>query len=157
MKTLIICASYHHKNTMNIGKKMAEVLDATIIEPKDFHEDMLNRYGLIGFGSGIYNGKHHKSILALANQMKEQQHKHAFVFSTSTIPAKTMHKAMNDILTEKGFKIIGQFSCKGFMNYSFSKYIFGGLNKGRPNKRDYIDAMNFAKKIKAYQSDNGEK
>ena len=150
--TLIICASFHHKNTMNISKRIAEILNAKIIEPKDFQEKMLSNYGLIGFGSGIYNGKHHNSILDLVSSINEQKGKNAFVFSTSTVPLKSLHKSINEILFDKGFEIIGQFCCKGFMDYRFTKYIFGGLNKGRPNERDYKNATNFAIKIKENQS-----
>jgi len=34
------------------------------------------------------------------------------------------------------------------MNYSFSKYFFGGLNKKRPNAKDLNKAKNFAINIK---------
>lgn len=146
--TLIICASYHHNNTMKISQKMAEVLDATIIEPKDFDEKMLLGYDLIGFGSGIYNRKHHQSLLKLVNDLNMQKDKKAFVFSTSTVKIKNMHDPLNKLLTEKGFTIIGQFRCKGFMSYGFTKHIFGGLNKGRPNERDLLEVKNFALHLK---------
>ncbi len=148
-ETLIICASYHHMNTMHICKKIAKILNAKIIEPKDFKEELLSSYELIGFGSGIYNGKHHSSLLDLANSLNKQKNIKAFVFSTATIPVKSMHNAINQILINKGFEIIGQFSCKGFMTYGFTKYIFGGLNKGRPNEKDFANAINFATNIKS--------
>ncbi len=34
------------------------------------------------------------------------------------------------------------------MDYSFAKYIFDGLNKGRPNEKDLNKAKDFAIKIK---------
>ncbi len=48
----------------------------------------------------------------------------------------------------KGFIVISEFICKGFMNYSFTKYIFGGLNKKRPNELDFNNATDFAINIK---------
>jgi hypothetical protein len=47
---------------------------------------------LIGFGSGIYNGEHHKSILDLADSIDRQNNKKAFIFSTSTVPLEVVHK-----------------------------------------------------------------
>ena len=150
--TLIICASYHHNNTMKISQKMAEVLDATIIEPKKFNEEMFLNYDLIGFGSGIYNRKHHQSLLNLVNDLDIQKNKKAFVFSTSTVKVKSMHEPLNKLLMEKGFTIIGQFQCKGFMSYGFIKHIFGGLNKGRPNDSDLLKVINFAIQLKEYSN-----
>lgn len=146
--TLIICSSVHHKNTMKIAEVIGEVLDAEIIDPKDFNMEILSNYDLIGFGSGIYNGDHHKSILNLATAINKQNNKKAFIFSTATFPLKIMHKSLKKILIKKEFDIIGHFCCKGFMNYSFTKYLFGGLNKGRPNDIDFKRAQDFAIKIK---------
>lgn len=143
---LIICASIHHNNTYNIAKAMGDELKAKIIQPGEFNVKTISEYDLIGFGSGIYRGMHHKSILNLIKELEVQDHKHAFVFSTSTIPFKVMHKSLKESLTQKGFEIIGEFFCKGFMDYSFTKYL-GGLNKGRPNAIDLENARDFAKEI----------
>ena len=75
--------------------------------------------------------------------------KKVFVFFTATLLVKSMHQPLNEILVDKGFVIVGEFHCKGFMTYSFTKYIFGGLNKGRPNEQDYKNAMHFAESLKA--------
>lgn len=146
--TLIICASVHHKNTIKVANVIGEVLNADVIAPKDFDVDSIARYDLIGFSSGIYNGRHHKSILDLVSNINKQNNKKAFIFSTSTIPLEVTHKALNEMLLEKGFDIIGHFCCRGFMDYSFTKHLFGGLNKGRPNIKDLERAREFAMKIK---------
>ena len=122
-------------------------MNAVVIEPKEFNENMLVEYDIIGFGSGIYNGEHHKTLLELSNSIEVQNHKKAFVFSTSTVGLKSLHKNLNKILIDKGFDIVGEFSCKGFMNYSFTKFLFGGINKGRPNHSDFEEAKNFARKL----------
>lgn len=147
-KSLIICSSVHHKNTMKVAKVIAEVLDADVVEPKDFNMGILSKYDLIGFGSGIYHGEHSKTLLNLASNISIQNNKKAFVFSTSTIILRIMHKTLIEILKSKGFYIIGNFACIGFMNYSFTKYFFGGLNKGRPNEKDLREAREFALKLK---------
>lgn len=147
-KALIIVSSTHHNNTFKIAEILSKELNAKIKRTDDVKSEELSDYELIGFGSGIYNGKHHKSLFELINNLKTQNNKKVFIFSTSTIPLLIMHKPLKEKLIGKGFKIIGDFYCKGFMNYSFTKFIFGGLNKGRPNLNDFNKAKEFAKKIK---------
>ena len=146
-RVLIICTSVHHQNTFKIAEALAEELNAKIIKPSEFRGEDLDSYDLIGFGSGIYNGKHHPSLLSLASDLDTQTNKKAFIFSTSTILAKSMHRALKDNLQAKGYQIIGEFCCRGFMNHSFTKYILGGLNKNRPNADDLEEAKQFARKM----------
>ena len=146
-KALIICASFHHNNTDHVAKAMGKELNAEIIKPNEFNFNTISEYDLIGFGSGIYHGKHHKSIFDLIEKIETQNNKHAFIFSTCTVPVKITHKEIKENLVKKGFKIIDEFYCKGFMDYSFTKYL-GGLNKGRPNDHDLRKAIDFANKIK---------
>jgi len=72
MKTLLILYSYHHKNTEKIAKVFAKVLDAQIKTPQQINPDELHEYNLIGFGSGIYGEKHHKTLLDLAEKRKSR-------------------------------------------------------------------------------------
>jgi len=144
---LIICESVHHGNTMKVAQAIGEVLAAKIIKPLDFNEKLIDDYDLIGFGSGIYGGAHDKSLLDLADKLEALKDKKAFIFSTSMFRMSVMHKTLRDILIKKGFDIIGEFHCKGFADYNILKYLFGGVNKGRPNKKDLKSARAFAKKL----------
>ena len=146
-KILIICKSIHHGNTMKIAKSMSEEMNAEIIDPANFNEDMIPDYDLIGFGSGIYGGQHDERLLDLVDKLETQMNKKAFIFSTSMIRISVMHKALRDKLLEKEFDIIGEFHCKGFTDYSVLKRVFGGIHKGRPNKKDLEKAQDFAKKM----------
>ena len=143
---LIICASYHHNNTLSIAKAIGDVLNAKIITPNELDEESISEYDLIGFGSGIYNRKNHESIFKVVNELRVQNQKHAFIFSTSTFPYKTIHKKLKESLDEKGFNTIGEFRCKGFMDFGFTKGL-GGFNKGRPNEADLQNARDFARAI----------
>jgi len=49
-------------------------------------------------------------------------------------------------LIEKGFNIVGEFSCKGFDTFGMLKYI-GGINKNRPNEKDLEKAKSFAEEL----------
>lgn len=48
---------------------------------------------------------------------------------------------------QKGYTLVGEFSCKGLDTYGLLK-TFGGINKGRPNEQDMEKAREFARKIK---------
>lgn len=146
-KVLIICQSTHHGNTMKIAQTMAEVLQAEIKKPVDINPSDLDEFDLIGFGSGIYDQHHHPSLFRLLEKLPEMANKKVFIFSTSTIFVDRMHQKLRNALTEKGFEIIGEFNCKGLMTYSFTKFILGGLNKGRPNENDLKKARKFAENL----------
>ena len=147
-KTLIICQSIHHKNTLKVAEVIADELGGVIKKPSEVDEGDLEDYDLIGFGSGIYNGRHHSSLFKLIDEIKPQKNKKTFIFSTATITYKKMHEALREELTAKGFKVVGEYMCKGFIDYGFTKYLFGGLNKKRPGKKDLRKAREFAAAIK---------
>ncbi|MHA1185344.1 MAG: flavodoxin family protein [Candidatus Heimdallarchaeota archaeon] len=147
MKCLIILYSFHHNNTEKIAKVIAEVLEAEIKTPQQVNLDEIPDHNLIGFGSGIYGENLHKSILELADKLPQVTNKKAFIFSTSGIAEKdNNHKNIRNKLQAKGYEIVGEFNCRGFNTNSFLKY-FGGMNKGRPNEKDLINAKEFAQKI----------
>jgi flavodoxin len=139
--------SYHHNNTEKIANVLAKVLDAQIKTPQQINPEELHEYNLIGFGSGIYGGKHHKLLLDLADNLPQVTNTKAFIFSTSaTITAKD-HLKLREKLQSKGYIIVDEFSCKGFNTNSFMKY-FRGMNKGRPNDEDLKHAEIFAQNLK---------
>jgi len=144
---LIICISPHHGNTMKIASAMANAIDAELKGPMDVEKSSLSSYDLVGFGSGIYNGSHHKAILGLVEGLEACSNNKAFIFSTASFPFRRMHNSLKSALTAKGFGIVGEFQCRGFMDYSFARYLFGGLNKGRPNENDLEKAAAFAKEM----------
>jgi len=147
-KILIICQSVHHGNTMKVAESIAKELGAEIKNPSAVTAKDFEYYDLIGFGSGIFNGQHHASLFLLLNSLKTQENKYAFIFSTASICYKKMHEPLRLLLISKGFYIVDEFICRGFTDYSFLKYFFGGINKGRPNQKDLESAREFAIKLK---------
>lgn len=146
MKTLIICQSYHHGNTKKIADAMAAVLHAEVVSPRDVKAELLDGYDLVGFGSGIAFGKHYKQILNLIDRLPVL-HKNAFVFSTrGGQNLRGFHRALKRQLNEKGWTIVGEFSCRGFDTYGLTKLV-GGVAKGRPNDQDLRDAEEFAQSL----------
>ena len=151
MKSLLVLFSYHHNNTEKIANVFEKVLDAQIKTPQQINPEKLQEYNLIGFGSGIYGGKHHKTLLDLADTLPQVTNRKAFIFSTSALTGKAKvaedHSLLREKLQLKGYMIIDEFACKGFNTNSFLKY-FGGMNKGRPNAEDLKHAEEFAQNLK---------
>ena len=83
MKTLIVCSSVHKGNTNKIAEVMADILDAELMEPQEADLVNLEQYDLVGFGSGVYGGKPHKSIEKFVFGLPRFRGRKAFVFSTS--------------------------------------------------------------------------
>ena len=146
MKTLIIYASIHHGNTEKIGKAMAKTLNAEIINVNDVNINNLQNYDLIGFGSGIYGGKFHKNMLDLIEKLPSVDNKRTFIFSTSSMEKKRYNSSIEEKLKEKGFEVIGSFTCKGYDTFGPFKLV-GGIGKGRPNEEDIKKAVDFVKEI----------
>lgn len=161
MKTILVLYSYHHHNTEKIAKVFSEVLDAQIKAPQQIEHEDLREYDLIGFGSGIYGGKHHKSLLELADSLPQVKNQKAFIFSTDGAPRgltkhdpsfeetilSKNHSLLREKLQSKGYVIVAEFNCGGFNTNSFLK-LFGGINKGRPNAQDLINAKDFGTSLK---------
>ena len=150
-KSVIFLYSYHHNNTQKIGNAIAAKINASIIDINNNSEPIdLETYDLVGFGAGIDTGKHYPKMIEYVEKLPNVQYKKAFIFSTSGIyNAKKMlndHKALRNLLQNKGFEIVSEFGCKGHDTVSFLKY-FGGINKDRPNAEDIKDAEAFAEKL----------
>ena len=151
MKSLLVVISIHHNNTLKIADVISKVLNAQIKNPQEINPEDLQEYNLIGFGSGIYGEKQHKSLLDLADKLPQVNNKKVFLFSTAGITSKNKiandHSVLREKLQSKGYTIIDEFQCKGFNTNSFMKYL-GGMNKGRPNAEDLRHAEEFAQNLK---------
>jgi flavodoxin len=146
MKTIIVCESVSHGNTLSVAKAMADVFDAKVVKPEEFDPNTVNDYDLIGLGSGIYHGKHHKNILELADKLPQLNDKSIFIFSTSGKGDISQHKHLLARLAKKGYSNAGEFTCKGWDTWGPFKFI-GGINKGLPNEMMVEQAKDFARSI----------
>ena len=150
MKCLIIYVSVHHGNTDKIARAMANALDADLLQVKHVDAGIVEQYDLIGFGSGIYFGRHHKSLLDIVCGLPLLRHKKAFIFSTSGLRRlRFIHdfdKRLKQALERKGLEIVGEFSCRGFDRFG-AAMILGGINRGRPHSKDLRRAQDFARAL----------
>lgn len=150
MKTLIICKSIHHGNTQKVAEVIADVLEAKLVKPEELDINTVAEYDLVGFGSGIYYGKHHRDLLSVVDSLFSVKNKKAFIFSTSGTGEKNIkrnHRLIKEKLVVRGFTIAGEFSCRGWDTFGLLKLI-GGINKGRPDEQDLKRAEDFARHLK---------
>ncbi len=149
LKSLIICYSHHHLNTQKVATVLANTIGAQVKAPAEIDPAELSKYDLIGFGSGIYFGKHHKTLLKLAAKLPQADKKKAFLFSTSGEEGKSqrLHKKLREKLQSNGYEIFGEFNCPGYDTSIFTKLV-GGIQKGRPNEEDLKQAQTFAENLK---------
>jgi len=151
MNSLIVMVSYHHNNTQQIAEIFGKVLDARIKMPQETTPEDIQQHELVGFGSGIYFGKHHKDLLKFVDKIPQVDNKKAFIFSTSgdTRRGNKAHTRLREKLESKGYKIIGEFNCAGFDTFGLMKLI-GGIKKGRPNAEDLKKAEEFASNLRTH-------
>ena len=143
-KSLILYHSEHHGNTKKVALEIAKVLNADLISSHEA-ENFIETYNLIGFGSGIYYGKFHDTIYKIIESLLFQDGKNCFIFSTTGSKNYSMrgHSLIKEKLKEKGFTIIGEFSCLGYDTALTVK----GINHGRPNREDLNKAREFAQNL----------
>jgi len=148
MKALVVCVSVHHGNTKKIADSIARTLGAELLKPEEVSN--IQEYDLIGFGSGIYYWRHHRTLLSLVNRLPDSKNKKAFIFSTSGIIVKwLLHRSLKKRLLKKGFDIVGEFFCRGFDTNGPLKLI-GGINKGKPDEGDIRRAEEFGRTLKKF-------
>ncbi len=150
MKATIVLVSYHHNNTEKVAKEMAAVLGADVKKVGSFDPKELAGYDLLGFGSGIYMGKHHRSLLKMVASMPALNKK-AFILSTSGAvpPMPGSHNVLCHSLQGKGLNVIDEFNCPGYDTVLPIRLLHGGkgANEGRPNEDDLKKAKEFAMKL----------
>lgn len=144
LRAAIICTSPHHGNTLKIAEAIAGVLQATILPPEALRAADASRYDLLGWGSGIYFGRHHRSLLQLAETAIALPEK-TFLFSTAGTPqlAWLWHRSLRSRLQKRGCRIAGEFCCKGWDTVGPLRLI-GGIHRHHPDARDLARAADFA-------------
>ncbi len=151
MDILIIYASIHHGNTEKIAQAIHGELGGKLVSFTEVKEEDAIRADLIGFGSGVYMAKFHKSLLNFTKKLPNMTGKKSFIFSTAGIRRNIFlnrgHRSIKKILEQKGFKTIGEFDCPGYDSYGLLRFI-GGINKERPSDQDKEEAKVFARNIK---------
>jgi flavodoxin len=151
-KALLVYKSVHHQNTAQVAREMAGVLGAECASPAECPYSRLAGREILGIGSGIYYGRPHEELLQWVRDLPEDRPAHlpVFIFTTSGLPflAKLWHRPLRKSLAEKGYEVVGEFSCRGFDTWG-PLWLAGGLNWRHPNERDFQRAREFAQRVRA--------
>lgn len=144
LRSAIVVASVHHGNTMKIAQAMADALNAQVLSAADVNAGELGDYDLVGFGSGIYFGRHHRllrTLIASLNPVPDS----VFVYSTAGLPflSHLFHWSLRRILTKRGCSVVSEFSCRGWDTVG-PLLLLGGINRRHPNEEDKHKAKMFA-------------
>lgn len=143
---IIIYESIYNGNTQKLARAMAQKLGCRFIQSKQALTEDLTNYKAIGFGSGIYFGSHHPAILEVVEKLDEKA-QDVFVFSSRGAPVLgKYHSGLKKALLQKGKKLLGEFSVRGY-DETGPWVIIGGGNVGKPNESDLKKAEKFIQKI----------
>lgn len=143
MKTAIIYYSKHHGNTKKLLDAIQAKHDVTLINVLTDKNVDLSEYDRIGFASGIYYSKFHKSVLEYA---KQNLPKNANVFFLYTYGAKKENYTKAIRAAVSSANILGEYGCFGFNTFGPFKLI-GGIAKGHPDQSELDGAVKFYKSL----------
>ncbi|NML50161.1 flavodoxin [Streptomyces sp. R302] len=161
MKAVIVCASVSHGNTRRVADCMAQVLGAKVVSPEEADPAELAGADLVGFGSGVFYGRLHRSLTDFVKALPGGSGGDggdggsggagtAFVFATSGFPEMPLApftRPLVRLLEGKGFKVNANFTCRALDTVMPLKLI-GGVNKHRPNADDLASARAFAERLR---------
>lgn len=145
MKTAIVYYSKHHGNTKKLLTAIAENNDIALIDAAAGAIPDLTQYDRIGFASGIYYSKFHKSVLKAAENSLPDN-KETFFIYTYGADKKGYTAAITEAVSKHGAKILGAYGCFGFNTFGPFKLI-GGIAKGHPDADEILGALSFYEKL----------
>lgn len=147
MKTAIIYYSKHHGNTKKLIDRIAENENVELIDVLDKEAATVDlaQYDRIGFASGIYYSKFHRTLLKFA-QERLPENKETFFIYTYGAKKNGYTKAISAAVAAHGAKVLGEYGCFGFNTFGPFKLI-GGMAKGHPNADELEGAVRFYEEV----------
>lgn len=142
MKTAIVYYSRHHENTKKLLDALsAEYGEITLIDAISEPSPDLRSYDRIGFASGIYYSKFHKSVLKIAEECLPAG-KQIFFIYTYGAEKKGYTSAIIDAASSHAPRILGEYGCLGFNTFGPFRLI-GGIAKNHPTPNDIQGVIDF--------------
>lgn len=148
MKIAVVYYSKHHGNT----KKLLDAIEAAghdlaLINAAEVTHADLAPYDVIGFASGIYYSKFHKSVLRLAENDLPRGKKVFFLYTYGAEKAGYT-EAVTKTVGGKDAQVLGEYGCFGFNTFGPFKLI-GGIAKGHPTADELRGAVQFFERVTA--------
>lgn len=137
--------SKHHGNTKKVIDAINKDGNITLIDVTATQTADLSQYDAIGFASGIYYSKFHKSVLKFAENNLPENKKVFFVYTYGT-KKDGYTNAINDSVAKKSAYVLDEYGCFGFNTFGPFKLI-GGMAKGHPDDKELRDAHDFFNNI----------
>lgn len=141
MKTAIVYYSAHHGNTKKLIDAIAEGHDVTLINAARETSADLSEFELVGFASGIYYSKFHKSVLQFAKDNLPGG-KRSFFLYTYGAKKDGYTKAITEAVESVDGVVAGEYGCFGFNTFGPFKLV-GGMAKGHPTEDEIRGAVSF--------------
>lgn len=141
MKTAIVYYSKHHGNTRKLLDIIAGKNEVTLIDATENPAPDLRGYDRIGFASGIYYSKFHKSVLKIAAECLPDQKDVFFLYTYGALKEGYIKSITDAVLPHKAH-ILGAYGCFGFNTFGPFKLI-GGIAKGHPDETELQNALKF--------------
>ena len=146
MKAAIIYYSRHHGNTKQLLNAITEAFDGIdLIDAAAVPDADLQCYDRVGFASGIYYSKLHKSVLQFAEKNLPAG-KPVFFLYTCGAKKQGYTGAISKIAHAKNADILGEYGCLGFDTFGPFRLV-GGIAKGHPDREDLAGAVRFYESI----------
>lgn len=145
MNTAIIYYSRHHGNTKKLLDAIAEDHDVTLIDVTTDPTVDWSAYDRIGFASGIYYSKFHKTLLKFAAESLPEGMPVFFLFTYGAEKAGYTN-AIREAVGKRRARILGEYGCFGFNTFGPFKLI-GGIAKGHPNHEELTGAVRFYEEL----------
>lgn len=150
MKTAIIYYSRHLGITKKLLDAIAAKHEVELIDATEVGEPNLSRYDLIGFASGIYYMKFHKSVSKIAENCLPRG-KRVFLILTGGMRSPNFTKGMAKIIEARGAELVGEYASLGYDTFGPFKLI-GGVAKGHPNSEEIEGAVAFFESLFSSQT-----
>ena len=153
MRIVIVQVSIHHHNTAKISEAMAAAIGAQMMSITEAANSPAESWDLLGLGSGIFFGAHHKSLLRFASQLQNPPAA-SFLYSTAGLPSLgwLWHRSLRQIMARKSIPVLGEACFAGWDTVGPLRWI-GGVQRGRPNQHDLDRAARFAKHVVSRMQD----
>ena len=147
MNTAIVFASPHHGNTKKLLDAIASAFpEVTLIDAIRTPEPDLSGNDAVGFASGIYYSKLHKSVLRVA-QERLPQGVPVFFLYTCGMRRAGYTKAVADAAAAHGARVLGEYGALGYNTYGLLRLI-GGMGKGHPDSAETDGAVAFYRGVR---------
>lgn len=147
MDTVLLNSSRSpHGNTRRVADAIAAGLDARVLTLAESTAEALSEASLVGFGSGIYWMGFDRDLVDHIRGLPDMRGKDAFIFATSGLPEPPFRRytrQLAGLLEDKGFRVVGTFTCRGLDTWGPFKLV-GGVSRNRPNASDLVAAGEFA-------------